>query len=451
MVLCPVEDIRGQAGTGSVLSLDAIGKQDKYLLGDYSFFNYSARRHTNFQVYQTVTNVTSSNPETSNWPFDGTTVTVTLYPKQMGDLLTHMYIKCRLPVMQDVGVPGNPGMFPDSRYCDNVGRAIIKSVKFRVDKYEVETIYDDWMHMYDELYQTSEQKRASIDMTWGVGNRQSGPLDLYIPLPFFFSTKTDSFFPLCAIANQQITIEILFNTVQFFSNSRVNNLSPQYFLGLNSFNLICEQLVVSDSERLAFQVPNYKLLAGISQKQPQVQTNNGDNNISVNLVMNIPVETIHWTMRQLLFEQPDIPGSTNYFLNRYNYSSSNSSSLVVQAVNPIMSDVAVFINNQSELGFFADTLNNDPGRATLYRFAQPLKTNLSAPSQNMYTYAFCLDGLNNNLSGAIDFSQISAQTTFLKITILSYVAANAVSNAFTVQTYYKSLKALTFSNGSMSF
>jgi hypothetical protein len=40
--VCPVEDIRGQAGIGSVLSLDAIGKQDQFLLGDYSFLNYIA-------------------------------------------------------------------------------------------------------------------------------------------------------------------------------------------------------------------------------------------------------------------------------------------------------------------------------------------------------------------------------------------------------------------------
>jgi len=194
MSTCPL-DLRGRAGTGSILSLDAIGKQDQILLGDYSFFKYSQKRHTNFQVYQTTTTV---NPvgKSLNWPFDGTTVTVTLYPKQMGDLLTHMYLQCSLPHLQDVGTPTNPGMFPDSQYCANVGRAIIKSIKFRVDQYEIETLYDDWMHMYDSLYLTQEQKDATADLTYGVGNRTSGPIDLFIPLPFFFSSGPEDYFPL---------------------------------------------------------------------------------------------------------------------------------------------------------------------------------------------------------------------------------------------------------------
>jgi len=444
--VCPVEDIRGKAGVGSVLSLDAIGKQDQFLLGDYSFLNYATRQHSNFQQYQTSTYVPPV-PGVPNWPFNGATVLVTLYPKQMGDLLTGMYLKCTMPMLQDVG---NPPQFPgpyylSSRYCENVGRAIISSVKFRVDQYEIETIYDDWLHMYDDLYLTIDQKRATLDMTAGIGNQRYGPLDLYIPLNFFFSSKQASYFPLCAITNQKIILEIVFNQTNFFTNSRVD--IPPFTLSLPSFEIICEQIVVSDAERLLFQVPNFKMLARVSQKQPEIQTNAGDAFLKAPLVMNIPVDNIHWALRQTLFQQPDVLGTTDYYLNRYNYSSTSNTNIIVQSLNPIMSDVTIFINNEDELGFFADATNNDIGRATYYRFAEPLKTNLSSPELNVYTYAFCLDGMNNDLSGAIDFSRVSAQTTFLQMNLLTQTA----SQAYTVEIFYVALKPLTFSGGFLSF
>jgi len=451
MALCPVEDIRGQAGTGSVLSLDAIGKQDNFLLGDSSFFNYTQKRHTDFQIYQTITNVVSSTTQTPNWPFDGSTVTVTLYPKQMGDLLTHMYLQCTMPRLQDVGSPGSPGQFPGSQYCPNIGRAIINSIKFRVDQYEIETLYDDWMHIYDAMYQTIEQRNASKVLTEGVGNLVSGPIDLYIPLPFFFSSEGGSFFPLCAITNQKITLEIEFNEVSFFSNTQILNKNPKYYLGLDSFNIVCEQIVISDAERLSFRKAGYKLLARVSQKQPEVQSKPNDDIVKINLVMNAPVESIHWVLRQTLFEKVDTPGITNYFMNRYNYSNTSNLDTLVQAVNPIMSDVTVFINNKSELGFFADSKNIDPGRSIYYKYAEPLSANLTIPLDNMYTYTFGLNNMNNELSGAIDFKKVSAQTTFLNIKLLQGAYNNPICNTFSIQTFYSTLKELKFSDGFMSF
>jgi len=427
---------------GSVLSLDAIGKQDTYLLGNSSFFDYNVKRHSNFQVYQTTTFVPPF-PGVPNWPFNGSSVYVTLYPKQMGDLLTKMYLQCTLPVL-----PDTLGMFPDSRYCDNVGRAIINSVKFSVDQYEVETLYDDWMHMYDDMYLTIEEKTASQALTAGVGDRTKGPLDLYIPLNFFFSAKASSYFPLCAAKNQKITLQIVFNSVNFFSNCRVTNPNPTYNLSLPSFNIVCEQIILSDLERVKFQ-ESLRLLVPVSQRQPEVQANAGDTQIKVNLVMNMPVETVHWTLRQQLFEQADIVGVTNYFLNRYNYSASDSTDIVVQSRNPIMSDMTIFINNQPDLGFFASQGNIDPTRAIYYRYAQPLKCKLSSPQINAYTYTFSLDAMNNQLAGAINFSQIPAQTTYLNINFLSNVVTP--TSVYTCQVFYMALRELKFSNGFMSF
>jgi hypothetical protein len=445
VVQCTPESIRGQAGIGSTLSLDAIGKQDTYLLGDFSFLKYDLRRHTNFQQYQTVTYVPPV-PGIANWPFNGATVIVTLYPKQMGDLLTGMYLQCTMPHLPDVGYPPlDPGQFPDSQYCSNLGRAIVKSIKFRVDQYEIETLYDDWMIMHDELYLTQEQRVANSYLVNGVGNPTVGPLDLYIPLPFFFNSRMTSYFPLCAINNQKITLEILFNPVEFFSNTRVD-VAP-YTLSLPSFNIVCEQIVLTQEERLAIQ-KTPSILVAVSRKQPEIQTNIGDLYAKTNLVMNVPVECIHWAFRNTLYEQIDSPGVTSYFLNRFNYSATDSTSIDEQSKYPILSDVTLYINNQTELGFFSDTGNQFTDRANYYKFAEPLKTSLSSPQRNIYTYAFSLAAGKNALSGAIDFNLVPPQTTFLYNQL---IAPTTTSNAYTVMVYYSALLQLNFSNGFLSF
>ena len=85
--------IRGKASTGALISLAAVGKQDTFLSGPDKIFDWKTRQHTDFTVYQTSTYVPAT-PGVANWPFTGQSILVKMYPKQMGDLLTKMYLKC---------------------------------------------------------------------------------------------------------------------------------------------------------------------------------------------------------------------------------------------------------------------------------------------------------------------------------------------------------------------
>jgi hypothetical protein len=161
MVLCEPTDVRGKAGTGSVLSLDAIGRQEGFLLGKDSFFKFEPKKHSNFTLYQSSIRVSKPSPvsgvnsETAlNWPF-GQTIVIDdqIKPQSMGDLLKNIYLKCQLPLLQDATQYA-------TKYCDQVGRAIIKTISFTVDGIEIEKIYDDWNIIRDQLYTTDEEKKA---------------------------------------------------------------------------------------------------------------------------------------------------------------------------------------------------------------------------------------------------------------------------------------------------
>ena len=440
-------DTRGKAGTGSVLSLDAIGRQEIFLLGKDSLFSTNGvekkRRHTNFSTYQTTTKV--SNPGTIvNWPF-GQTILVTLKPQQMGDLLKNMYIKCRMPRLQDVS------LF-DTSYCDQLGRAILKKAIFRVDTQEIETIYDDWNVIRDQLYLTADQKTSMQSLvnggqsegTFSNSSIKAGPVDLYIPLNFFFANNDATFFPLCAITQQQIVISLTFNFVSFFSDTRTPELYPDsdFQCSLPEFDLVCEQLIVSPEERLYLQNVDHKVLIETVRRQPVLNIQAKTPRIKNYLVPNIPVKSFHWFYRMDRFEDTATI-LRNYYKQRYNFSQVQSEDISVQAQYPILSDAKFFMNGDSQLGFLEDSAHNNPQTSYYYKYLQPTTAGYSTPTRNVYTYTFSLEPLETPISGATDFSKMVADKTFIDSSIM----ASASSNNFNMHMFYIGLVTLEFSGG----
>jgi hypothetical protein len=102
-------------GEAAKISLKAIGKQDSYLLSDNpdeSFFNYTIdKRHSNFRKYHRNRSIIKPGDATPNWPFNKT-IKVEFNPRNMGDLLSNMYLSITIPGISD----GN--------YADQLGRHI---------------------------------------------------------------------------------------------------------------------------------------------------------------------------------------------------------------------------------------------------------------------------------------------------------------------------------------
>ena len=92
---------------------------------DESFFNYTTdKRHSNFRKYHRNRSIIKPGDATPNWPFNKT-IKVEFNPRNMGDLLSNMYLSITIPGISD----GN--------YADQLGRHILKSVTMFVDDIEV--------------------------------------------------------------------------------------------------------------------------------------------------------------------------------------------------------------------------------------------------------------------------------------------------------------------------
>jgi hypothetical protein len=438
--------------TGAIISLNAIGKQDTYLLENEttnSLFNYDSKRHSNFRKFHKSTNVIKPGNAKSSWPFNET-IKVTLNPRNMGDLLSNMYISMELP-----GLPSEGDN--DYYYADQVGRHIIESITMRIDETIIETFHSDWGIIYDELYLDESEKRTkrytvnrnlAEDTALSTGNQifSQYKSKLFIPIPFFFSRKYEGdeydtnkpnrpYFPTCAINKQKIQFDIKFKPQTFFTNYTDT-------ISLNSFDIVTEEITLEDRERSYIKNKKHILITDFVQRHPSTVIKAGETSAKLELVPKIPVKSINWFFRREEFEDEKIfTGGNNLlanvFANRYNFSSNVQYSIINEFYNPPMLSAKIFINGEDVPGF-------QDSDHKYYKYTVPLSNRLSRPFRNIYTYTFSMNPINVEPSGSLDFSQLKSNKTVLDVKMV-----NGLTSDYTLNMYYVGYQTLSFENGFM--
>src|SRR6056300_1210993 len=443
-------------GEAAKISLKAIGKQDTYLLSkepDESFFNYvEDKRHSEFRKYHRSKHVINPG-QVANWPFNQT-IKVQFDPKNMGDLLSNMWLSIKMPALNS---PSN------ENYADQLGRHILKSVTMYVDDIEVEKIYDDWGILYDELYLEVSEKVANrflINRNLGFDDAPTSASvarydsDLVIPLHFFFSRKFASdeyssnkpnrpYFPVCAIHKQKIEFEFDFHQQTFFTDTTDTVTLP-------SFNLVTEEITVSPEERNFFTSQRQTLITDLVRKHPVIVSDLNRDVIKNNLVPNIPVKCIHWFLRNTKFEDereaigdpvPATDGERLY-QNRFNFSSADDFAGENTLLFTLMSEASFYINGNK----LPNLTKTDHA---YYKYLIPFQKRLARPIRNIYTYSFSLNPVNVEPSGNLDFSQIQSEKTNIEVKLDTSII-DITTETFSLHMYYTGYQTFVFQNGFMS-
>ena len=436
--------------TGSIVSLNAIGKQDTYLLEDdpiHSLFKYEPKRHANFTKFHKSLNVNKPSNSSTSWPF-GETIKVTYNPRNMGDLLANMYVTFELPALTG----------SNSYYADQIGRHIFKSITMRVDETVVEKFHGDWGIIYDELYLDESEKRTkrytlnrnnAEDTSLLSGNQflAQNKSRVYIPIPLLFSRKYESdeyetnkpnrpYFPTCAIHKQKLQFEFEFHKQSFFTNE-TNTLT------INNFDIVTEEITLEPTERIYIANRKHVLVTDIVKKHPTLDIPVGVQNTKLELVPKTPVKTLNWFFRQDAFENENTyeGGTTllaNVFANRYNFSSNVEYSINNEFYNPPMTSAKIFVNGE-------DVPNIQDSDHKYFKYVVPFSSRLSRPLRNIYTYAFSMNPINVEPSGMLDFSQLQSNRTVLDINM-----KQGLTSDYTLHLYYVGYQTFIFENGIMT-
>ena len=440
-------------GEAAKISLKAIGKQDTHLLSDdpeESFFNYTNNRaHSDFRKYHRSRPVLRPGNALPGWPFNQI-IKVEFNPRNMGDLLSNMYLSVTMPAISD----GN--------YADQLGRHLLKSVTMYVDDLEVERIYDDCGVIYDDLYLEMSEKVANrflVNRNLGFDDAPDNiaiarySSDLVIPIHFFFSRKFASdeyssnspnrpYFPVCSIYKQKIEFEFEFHKQEFFTETTDALTLPQ-------FNIITEEITVSPEERNFLVSQKQTLVTDLVRRHPVIVSDLNRDIIRNNLVPDIPVKCIHWFLRNTLFEDESdaigphgvvVAGQRSY-QNRFNF----SSSLDFQGENtffyPLMSEASFFVNGTK----LPNVTKTDH---SYFKYLIPFQKRLARPIRNVYTYSFSMNPINVEPSGNLDFSQIQSDKTNIEVKLDTSVI-DITTETFSLNMYYTGYQTFVFSNGFM--
>ena len=191
---------------GGLMQLVAYGAQDIYLTGNpqITFFKVVYRRHTNFSM--------ESIEQTFNGtPNFGRKVVCTV--SRNGDLIHRVYLQVDLPKV-DLSA-GN-----HFRWVNWVGHALIKNVEVEIGGQRIDKHYGDWLHIWNELTQTSGKQAGYASMVGNVdklfrpnGDGTTPATTLFIPLQFWFCRNPGLALPLIALQYHEVKINLEFRSL----------------------------------------------------------------------------------------------------------------------------------------------------------------------------------------------------------------------------------------------
>lgn len=309
---------------GGLLQLVAYGAQDVFLTGtpEITFWKVSYRRHTNFAM--------ESIEQTFSGQADfGRRVTCTI--SRNGDLCYRTYLQVTLPEINQSMVPtGGDGVY--ARWLDYIGEQMIAQVEVEIGGQRIDRQYGDWMHIWNQLTMSQEQKRGYFKMignttqltyitdpmfasVTGPCSSTSGPSQvcaprnalpettLYIPLMFWFSRNPGLSLPLIALQYHEVKInldirpigECLWAVKSLASTSGIMSVPIAYQQSLVAASLYVDYIFLDTDERRKMAQNPHEYL--IEQVQFTGDESVGSSSNKIKLNFNHPCKELIWVVQ----------------------------------------------------------------------------------------------------------------------------------------------------------
>ena len=335
---------------GGLMQLVAYGAQDIYLTGNpqITFFKVVYRRHTNFSM--------ESIEQTFNGSADfGKKVTCTI--SRNGDLISRVYLQVTLPRIECSD--------PEDRFrwLNWIGHTLIRNVEVEIGGQRIDKHYGDWLHIWNELSQTTGHQVGYANMVGNVPrltqvvSGQGGPsgqppqlttdmcnftgcipeTTLYIPLQFWFCRNPGLALPLIALQYHEVKINLEFRNARecYWGTGRFANEMPS----LRAASLYVDYIYLDTDERRRFAQVSHEYLIEQLQFTGDESVHAQSNKIKLNF--NHPCKELVWVC------QPDSNVDINSTRNFggpqwFNYSDAIDSSYYTGTVSdPLGGGMAV--------------------------------------------------------------------------------------------------------------
>jgi hypothetical protein len=270
------------------MPLVAYGAQDIYLTGNpqITFFKVVYRRHTNFSM--------EAIEQTFNGSADfGKRVTCTV--SRNGDLMHKVYLQVTVPKVE---VPADS----EFRWLNWLGHVLIKYAEVEIGGQRIDKHYGDWMHIWNELSQTSGHKAGYANMVGNVpsltqlttGSTETcvPEMDLYIPLEFWFCRNPGLALPLIALQYHEVKLNIEFRSASDCCYMSGTVATP----ALEAASLFVDYIYLDTDERRRFAQVSHEYLIEQVQFTGDESVSSISNKIKLNF--NHPCKELIWVVQK---------------------------------------------------------------------------------------------------------------------------------------------------------
>lgn len=389
---------------GGLLQLVSRGRQDIYLSGNpqTTFFKQVYRRYTNFSI------------ETQRIPFETATnfgQLLTAKIPNSGDLLSQLFLEIQLPKLNTTGpeiATGCSGVqtvtpfdysnaTPQVSWVNGIGHAMIDYVSIQLGQQEIDRQSGEFLQLWMQLA-TSASKRAGMYNMIGYlesynDAAQMGPLNLYIPLRFWFCNNVGLALPLIALQSTPIRIYIKLkngNDMVFTSTLETDPcLQLQTPPFITSMTLWGDFVYLDTEERRRFTSSRHEYLIEQVQVQKRYSVPQKALNSKVNLTFNHPIKELIWVVQQ----DRMLTGH-----EWFNYGSRMLNEYGVDNLD-LMSAAVLQFDGYDRF---------EKQRAQYFRLVQPWQRHTAIPNDFIYVYSFSLAPEASQPQGTCNASRIDS-------------------------------------------
>lgn len=288
------------------MQLVAYGAQDIYLTGNpqITFFKVVYRRHTNFSM--------ESIEQTFNGSADfGKKVFCTV--SRNGDLIYRVYLQVTLPRIECNCCDDR------FRWLNWIGHVLVKNVEVEIGGQRIDKHYGDWLHIWNELTQTSGHQVGYANMVGNVprltqvvsgeeGRARRPPQScydncdhcgcipettLYIPLQFWFCRNPGLALPLIALQYHEVKINLEFRDARqcYWGTGKWSCETPS----LRAASLYVDYIYLDTNERRRFAQVSHEYLIEQLQFTGDESVHSTSNKVKLNF--NHPCKELIWVVQ----------------------------------------------------------------------------------------------------------------------------------------------------------
>ena len=375
--------------TGAVIQLVAYGTQDLYLTGNPQITHFKSviRRHTNFSM-ENVENYFHGKLSPGQ--------KIQCKIQRVGDLIHQMYLKLDLPKLQTI--QGEDNIY--TSWVNSIGYVIIDYVEIQIGERVIDRQYGQWMNIWAEL-STDLSKKDSLNTMIGhhdffTPTTQNGPLQLYVPLQFWFCKYIGSSLPLVAIQNQDIRINLQlkkFNSLWVSNDMENADEILNKDITFDQISLLVDYIFLDEDERRYFaQNKHYYLIEQIQLSTQSIDITRTEN--VIDLPFNHPVKELIWVI------QTNEVKSKNQWTNY-------SGDIITLGEEPRPPIKEVVIRFEGVERFETRT-------EEYFRIVLPWKYHTSVTKNYIYIYSFANEPEKLQPTGTANFSRLDSVNLHIK-------------------------------------